>query len=409
MRFFLIFRIVGLLVICFSFTICIPYILSVVYADHADKVFGMTFLITFFIGLLLWIPTRKIKSDIDKREAFMIVALFWIVLGSIGSLPFILYEELNISVTDSFFESFSGLTTTGATTLIFLDLFPKSILFYRQMLQWFGGIGIVVLFLVISPVLGVNGMRLYTAEITGSLKNNKIMPRIHNIAKSLLYVYCLLTVLCALLFWIFGMSLFDAIAHSLSTVSVGGFSTHDASIGYFNNHSINIITLFFLILSSCNYALHFLFLEKRNISTYLYDIEFKIFIFINLFIFVIFFLFLYFNQYDDISLTVVNKMLFQIFFIETTSGFTIENISAYPAYLPILLLFSACIGGCSGSMSGGIKIIRFILLFKQLIREIKRVIHPHALYNINVGNVIFPTKVLDSVWIFFLLISCYFF
>lgn len=409
MCFFLIFRMIGLLIIFFSFTISIPYTLSLFYSDHIDKVFSVTFLITFIIGLLLWLPTRGIKGNIHKREAFMVVVLFWIVCGSIGSLPFILYDKLNISVTDAFFESFSGLTTTGSTTLIFLDLFPKSILFYRQMLQWFGGIGIVVLFLVISPYLGVNGMHLYKAEIIGSLKNSKIVPRVYNMAKSLLYIYCCLTVLCTLLFWIFGMSLFDAVAHSLSTVSMGGFSTHDSSMGYFNNQNINIITSFFLILSSCNYTLHFIFLKNKNVFLYWKDIELKLFIYVNFILFIIFFLFLYYNRCNDFSSIVIDHLLFQIFFIESTVGFTIENFSSWPAYFSILLFFSACIGGCSGSMTGGIKIIRFILLFKQFVREIKRLVHPYALYNISISNVTFSNRLLDSVWIFFLRIFYCFF
>ncbi|CAL4042040.1 potassium transporter TrkG [Buchnera aphidicola] len=401
MRFFLIFKIIGLLIILFSFTIWIPYILSLIYSDHIEKIFSMTFFISFFIGLLLWLPTRKIKSNIHTREGFMIVVLFWIVLGSIGSLPFIFYEKLNISITDAFFESFSGLTTTGSTTLIYLDLFPKSILFYRQMLQWLGGIGIVILFLVISPFLGINGMGLYKVEIASLFKNSKIMPRIHDIAKSLLYIYCFLTILCTLLFWIFGMSFFDAISHSLSTISIGGFSTHDSNIGYFNNQSINIITSLFLILSSCNYTLHFIFFKKRNIFTYWNDIEFKIFFYINFMVFIIFFLVLYLNQNNDFLLKFTNKVLFQIFFTESTAGFSIVNLSTYPSYCSMLLLLSACIGGCSGSMGGGIKVIRFILLYKQFSREIKRIIHPNALYNVNVGNIIFSTKALDTVWAFF--------
>ena len=273
MHFLLIFRIIGLIIILFSLTMLLPYILSFIYFENTDNVFRKTFLIIFTIGCLLWFPNRKIKNTIKKRESFLIVVLLWVILGILGALPFIFYDKLNISFTDAIFESFSGLTTTGATTLTYLDIFPKSILLYRQMLQWFGGIGIVILALVVSPSLGMNAVYLYNTETIGPLKENKILPRVTDIAKSLFLIYVFLTGICAFLFWLFGMSWFDAIAHSFSTVSIGGFSTHDNSIGFFHSESINIITTIFLILSSCNYTLHFLLVSHYSIFVYLKNLE----------------------------------------------------------------------------------------------------------------------------------------
>jgi len=404
MYFLLIFRIIGFIIILFSLTMFFPYILSFIYLENTNKIFIKTFLIIFLIGLCLWFPNRNIKNIIQKREGFLIVVLLWIVLGVLGALPFIFYDKIHLSITDAIFESFSGLTTTGATTLTDLDIFPKSILFYRQMLQWFGGIGVVVLVLVIFPSLGMSGVYLYHTETIGPLKDNKILPRVTNIAKSLFFIYVLLTSICAFLFWLFGMSCFDAISHSFSTVSIGGFSTHDNSIGYFNSESINIITTIFLILSSCNYTLHFLLLSNYSLSVYLKNVELQCFIIIQLMLFIITILLFFFNEFHVMSLITLMHIFIQIIFIETTSGFIIEKFSLWPSFLPILLLVSTIIGGCSGSMGGGSKIIRMLLLFKHISREIKLLVHPNALYKIKIGDMVIPTKTLNTVWGFFLYI-----
>ncbi|MCL6408752.1 potassium transporter, partial [Dickeya dadantii] len=206
------------------------------------------------------------KHELKSREGFLIVVLFWTVLGSVGALPFLFAEHPNLGVTDAFFESFSGLTTTGATTLVGLDSLPKAILFYRQMLQWFGGMGIIVLAVAILPILGVGGMQLYRAEMPGPLKENKMRPRIADTAKTLWLIYLLLTIACAVALWLAGMPVFDAIGHSFSTVSVGGFSTHDASIGYFNSPTINTIIAIFLLIYGCNFGLHFALLSGRSLK-----------------------------------------------------------------------------------------------------------------------------------------------
>ena len=197
-------------------------------------------------------------------------------------MPFLFSERPNLSLTDAFFESFSGLTTTGATTLVGLDSLPKAILFYRQMLQWMGGMGIIVLAVAILPILGVGGMQLYRAEMPGPLKDNKMRPRIAETAKTLWLIYVLLTVACALALWGAGMSVFDAIGHSFSTIAIGGFSTHDASIGYYASPTINTIIAVFLLISGCNYGLHFALLSGRSLKVYGRDPEFRMFIFVQL-------------------------------------------------------------------------------------------------------------------------------
>ncbi|MGK2960459.1 MAG: Trk system potassium transporter TrkH [Candidatus Malihini olakiniferum] len=394
-------RIVGLLVILFSGTMFIPGLVALIYRDGAGRAFTQTFLVVLFIGNALWFPNRKSKNELASREGFLIVVLFWTVLGSVGALPFIFSEHPNLSVTDAFFESFSGLTTTGATTLVRLDSLPKSILFYRQMLQWFGGMGIIVLAVAILPILGVGGMQLYRAEMHGPLKDNKMRPRIAETAKTLWMIYVMLTLACALALWLAGMSLFDAIGHSFSTIAIGGFSTHDASIGYFNSPTINTIIAVFLLISGCNYDLHFAMLSGRSLKVYWRDPEFRIFIFVQMSLVAVCALVLWFYNIYDSGIQTLNQAFFQVVSMATTAGFTTSIFAAWPLFLPILLLCSAFIGGCAGSTGGGLKVIRILLLFLQGHRELKRLVHPNAVYTIKLGRRALPERVLEAVWGFF--------
>ncbi len=247
---------------CFSFTMLVPATVALIYGDGGGRAFLEAFALNFMVGTLLWWLCRDNKNELRSREGFLIVVLFWVVLGLLGAVPFIILENPDLNVAESIFESFSGLTTTGATVITGLDSLPKAILFYRQFLQWLGGMGIIVLAVAIIPLLGIGGMQLYRAEMPGPLKEQKMRPRIAETAKALWLIYLSLTILCAVAFWLAGMTVFDAISHSFSTVSIGGFSTHDASIGYFNNAAISYITVFFLLLSACNFALHFAVIDR---------------------------------------------------------------------------------------------------------------------------------------------------
>ncbi|CPR16020.1 Trk system potassium transporter TrkH [Brenneria goodwinii] len=394
-------RIVGLLVILFSGTMFIPGLVALIYRDGAGRAFTQTFLVALVIGIVLWLPNRKQKHELKSREGFLIVVLFWTVLGSVGALPFLFAEHPNLGLTDAFFESFSGLTTTGATTLVGLDSLPKAILFYRQMLQWFGGMGIIVLAVAILPILGVGGMQLYRAEMPGPLKDNKMRPRIADTAKTLWLIYVLLTIACAVSLWLAGMPVFDAISHSFSTVSVGGFSTHDASIGYFNNPMINTIIAVFLLISGCNFGLHFAVLSGRSIKVYWRDPEFRMFIFVQISLVVVCTVMLWFHNVYASGMQTLNQAFFQVVSMATTAGFTTDSIASWPLFLPVLLLCSAFIGGCAGSTGGGLKVIRILLLFLQGSRELKRLVHPNAVYTIKLGNRALPERILEAVWGFF--------
>jgi len=355
MHFRAITRIVGLLVILFSGTMIIPGLVALIYRDGAGRAFTQTFFVALAIGSMLWWPNRKEKGELKSREGFLIVVLFWTVLGSVGALPFIFAESPNLTITDAFFESFSGLTTTGATTLVGLDSLPHAILFYRQMLQWFGGMGIIVLAVAILPILGVGGMQLYRAEMPGPLKDNKMRPRIAETAKTLWLIYVLLTVACALALWFAGMPAFDAIGHSFATIAIGGFSTHDASVGYFDSPTINTIIAIFLLISGCNYGLHFSLLSGRSLKVYWRDPEFRMFIGVQLTLVAVCTLVLWIHNTYGSALTTINQAFFQVVSMATTAGFTTDSIARWPLFLPVLLLCSAFIGGCAGSTGGGLE------------------------------------------------------
>ncbi len=401
MHFRAITRIVGLLVILFSGTMFIPGLVALFYRDGAGKAFTQTFFVALTIGFFLWFPNRRHKSELKAREGFLIVVLFWTVLGSVGALPFLFSERPNLSVTDAFFESFSGLTTTGATTLVGLDTLPKAILFYRQMLQWLGGMGIIVLAVAILPILGVGGMQLYRAEMPGPLKENKMRPRIAETAKTLWLIYVVLTMACAFCLWGAGMSIFDAICHSFSTIAIGGFSTHDASIGYFDNPVINTIIAIFLLISACNFGLHFGLLSGRSLKVYCHDPEFRTFIFLQFILVILCTFVLWIHNVYQTGLTALNQAFFQVISMATTAGFSTHSIAQWPLFLPMLLLCSSFIGGCAGSTGGGLKVIRILLLYLQGSRELKKLVHPNAVYTIKLGNKVLPDRVLEGVWGFF--------
>ena len=403
MQYRTIIRITGLLMGLFSITMLPPAMVAVFYKDGEGIAFIQAFVVSLLLGFTLWYPNRYHKAELRTREGFLIVVLFWTVLGSIGALPFIFADNPELSWTDSFFESFSALTTTGATVITGLDHLPKAILFYRHLLQWLGGMGIIVLAVAILPILGIGGMQLYRAEIPGPVKDSKMTPRIAETAKVLWFIYLFLTLACAGAYWMAGMSLFDAICHSFSTIAIGGFSTHDASMGYFESPAINMICVVFLLISAINFSLHFAAFSNRgfNLKVYLKDAEFKVLLAVQLLLTLICFLTLYHSGIYDSAEDTLDHSLFQAVSVSTTAGFGTESFHSWPLFLPMLLIFSSFIGGCGGSTAGGIKVIRVILLVLQGSRELKRLVHPRAIFTIKMGNTVLPDRVVDAVWGFF--------
>lgn len=394
-------RVLGLLLAMFSLTMLPPMAVSWFYADGTWQAFGWSFLIVLGSGMLIWLPVRKHVREMRLRDGFTVVALFWIVLGLFGAVPLVLVDRPAMSVTDAVFESMSGLTTTGATVLSGLDTLPRAILYYRQQLQWFGGLGIIVLAVAVLPMLGVGGMQLYRAETPGPVKDNKLTPRITETAKALLKIYVGITVVCAAAYAAAGMSLFDAIGHAFSTVAIGGFSTHDQSIAYFNSPLIELIAVVFMFTAGINFALHFLIWRQKRPSTYLLDPEFQAYVRILGGMTIVVLGYLYVTDHYSTLPELFTKGLFHVVSIGTTTGFTTDNFAAWPGALPVLLLLSSFVGGCAGSTAGGIKVIRWLLMYKQGRREIRRLVHPSAEFAVMLGSKAVSNRVIDAVWGFF--------
>ena len=391
-------RITGTLLTLFSFSFLLPAAVALFFAERTLTTFLSAFAITLISGLVLWLPLRG-KRELRGGDGFLVTALFYLGLGMFGAIPFWLGDALQLSFTDAVFESISGLTTTGATTIVGLDQLPKSLLIYRQMLQWMGGMGIIVLAVAIYPMLGIGGMQLYRTESAGPMKDNKLTPRITETAKALWYLYIGLTAACALAYWYAGMSGFDAIAHSFSTVSIGGFSTHDSSMGYFDSGAVEAVAIIFMTLSGINFALHFLVWRRRNPLHYFQDVEVRVYLFVLALVATIVCAILWWHpgSSDD----ALRDGIFQAVSITTTTGFTTSNFAAWPSVAPILLLFAAFAGGCAGSTAGGIKMIRVLMIYLQGMREVKRLIHPNGVFSIKLGRESVPDRRVDAVWSFF--------
>lgn len=403
MHLFVVQRILGVLLMVFSLTMLPPLAISVWADDGALIGFTDAFIVTLGLGVAFWAPVRNHHQDLRVRDGFLVVVMFWVVLGLTGSLPFMFAESFNMSLTNAVFESVSGLTTTGATVIVGIDELPMSILYYRQQLQWLGGMGIIVLAVAVLPMLGIGGMQLYRAETPGPVKDNKLTPRITETAKALWFIYLGLTVSCMLAYWLAGMKPFDALGHAFSTVAIGGFSTHDESIGFYDSTLIEMIAVVFMLLSGVNFALHFLAFRRRSLKTYFEDSEFRGYIttltIVIILVSVALFLMGVYGTWSES----IARGIFQAVSIGTTTGFTTADYSLWPGFISILLLFTSFIGGCAGSTGGGIKVIRFLLLVKQGLREINRLIHPNAEIPIRVGSKTIPWRIVDAVWGFFAL------
>ena len=383
----------------FSGTLLIPVIVSIIFSDNNLMTFIYSFFIILTIASILYFPNIGINNttDIKAKEGFLIVVSFWIILSFFGSIPFMIDAQLSLNFVDALFESISGWTTTGATILTNIDNLSPSILIYRQMLQWLGGMGIVVLALAVLPMLGVGGMQLYKAESTGPIKDNKISPRIAETAKNLWSIYIGLTLLCATAYYVAGMNLFDAIAHSFSTIAIGGFSTHNLSIAYFNNPLVEIVCMIFMFLSALNFILHFMSLKHKDLGIYLKDSEFKSYIFIIFLFTLIAFMFL--GNSDEIDF---RHLIFQIISFTTTSGFTSTSFNSWPSFIVLMLITMSFIGACAGSTGGGIKVMRITILFKLLKKELLRTIHPTAEITVKINQQTITDELSATIYNFFI-------
>ena len=385
----------SILVMLFSVSFVFPMIVSIIYKDSALSIFIYTFLFVFFLGLIGWFFSRGDDRELGQKDGFIIITFFWLVLSFAGSIPFIIS---GMGFIDSFFESMSGITTTGATILTGLDSLPESILFYRQLLQWMGGMGLIVLAIAVMPLLGIGGGQLYKTEIPGAMNDQKMTPRIKETAQALWAIYLGLTICCALLYFLAGMNPFDAISHSLSTVSIGGFSTHDESIGYFNSSFIEAICIIFMLLSALSFTLHYFAIYKKKPLKYFYDPELRFFLSIMALIFVISLLI---NQFSNNNNGSIKDLLFHSVSIVTTTGFSIGDPSEWHSSIGFLFLVGAFIGACSGSVGGGVKSWRVLIMINYARINLMKMIHPNAVISLKIGSKTVEDEVATSVWGFF--------
>jgi trk system potassium uptake protein len=400
MNFLTVQRILGLLLMLFSMTMLPPAGVALYYHDGHWQPFLDSFGALLVVGTLVWWPARKAVRELRVRDGFLIVSMFWIVLGLAGAVPLLLSDRPDLSITDAVFEAVSGFTTTGATVIVGLDQLPISILYFRQQIQWLGGIGIVVLAVALLPMLGVGGMQLLKAESPRPAKDVRLTPRITETAKALWVIYLTLTVACAACYWMAGMTPFDAIAHSFSTVSTGGHSTHDASLGYFDNVAVEAVASLFMLLGSVNFALHFFVLRYRRVQDYFRDPEFRAFLTLvtGLFLLTVTMLIAHGVYEPEAAL---RTSLFQAISTQTGTGFFTTNYALWPGALPVILLLATFISGSAGSTSGGMKVIRWLLIWKQGQREVQRLIHPSAEIPVRIGSKAVDWRIIDSVWGFF--------
>ncbi len=391
-------RILGLLLMLHSVTMLPPFLVALFYGEPEWWDFLVTFSGLALLGSVIWLPVRRQRTELRTRDGFVVVVMFWTVLGLFGAIPF-MFEHL--SFTEAVFESVSGFTTTGATVISGLDQLPKSILYYRQQLTFIGGIGVVVLAVAILPMLGVGGMSLYRAETPGPMKDSKLTPRIIETARAFSYTYVGLCIACALAFWVAGMSLFDAIGHSFAILATAGFSTHDASFTFFDSPLIEGIACVFMLLGAINFSLHFLAWRGRTLRHYLQDHELRVFLMIAVGLILLFTAVLVWTaKYPD-HVQALRYATFNVISILTTTGFVTADYSSWPLFLPVLLMVIAFMGGCAGSTVGGLKIMRVMLLYKQGMREILRLAHPHGVFPIKVAGKALPSHVVEAIWGFF--------
>jgi trk system potassium uptake protein TrkH len=395
-------HLLGLTLMLFSFAYLPPIGTSVYYNDGTLIEFVESMAISFFSGFVLWVATRRFKRELKPRDGFALVVALWTGMAAVATFP-LMKAIPTLSFTDAYFETVSGLTTTGSTVLSNLDTLPPSINLWRGELVWLGGMGLIVLAVAILPLLGIGGMQIYKAETPGPMKDSKLTPRITETAKGLWLVYAGITLACILAYWAAGMTLLDAVVHAFSTMGLGGFSSHDASYGYFNSPLIELICIVFMLIAGVNFASHFLVFRQLSLKPYWDDPEARWFWLVALGSSLMLALFLMFhNVYPDF-VTAIRFAAFNTISIATSTGFANTDFNLWPIFAPLWMLFLSSFASCSGSTGGGIKMIRALLLFMQSLREFSKLIHPRALLPVKIGNSVVPNQVIYAVLAFFFL------
>ncbi|MFV5215387.1 TrkH family potassium uptake protein [Azonexus caeni] len=391
-------RALGMVIMLFALTLLPPLFLSWAADDGAQNVYDEVFALTLLCGLYLWYRYRNVKREMNVRDGFLMVVLVWTVLPAFAALPLML--QLGISHTDAYFEAMSGLTTTGATVLSGLDQLPLSINLWRHELVWVGGMGLIVLAIAILPLLGIGGRQMFKAETPGPMKDAKMTPRIASTAKGLWVVYVGVTILCVLGYKLAGMDWFDAVCHAFSTMGLGGFSTHDASYGYFNSPAIEAVAIVFMLIAGMNFGTLFVAVSRGSLKPYLSDPEAGWFLGVCLVSVLGIALFLRANEvYPDFA-EALRHSAFNVISIATTTGYASVDFAQWPLFAPLWMLFLCSFATSAGSTGGGIKMARALLLYKQVYREIVRALHPNAVYSVRIGGQVAPSSILFAVLAF---------
>ena len=372
---------IGILLIILGISMLIPFFVQIIY-DEKNSIFLSSASVTSFIGILLILTNMEENKKLDLRQAFLLTTLSWLSIAVFGCLPF-LFSNLNLSFVDSFFESMSGITTTGSTIITNLDNAPKSILIWRAILQWLGGIGVIVMAITILPLLNIGGMQLFRMESSDTAE--KILPKTREVSLIISAIYLVLTFVCAATYWIFGMNFFDSIAHSMTTIATGGFSTYSDSIGHFQNPKIEIVSIIFIILGSLPFIAYLKFL-KGDKKIFFKDVQIKGLIYIFLLSIILIFLYLLFNNKELGLAENIRISTFNVVSILSGTGYVTSDFSLWGKFPLIFFLFLMFIGGCAGSTTCGIKIFRFQILGIFILNQIKKLVYPHAIFSMKYNN-----------------------
>jgi trk system potassium uptake protein TrkH len=395
-------HVLGQLLTIFGLTYVLPIATSLIFRDGTWWDFVLAALINSGAGLLIWAATRRYKRELRSRDGFLLVTLAWVIMSAAATIP-LLIAMPDLSFTDAFFETTSGITTTGATVLTGLERLPPAINLWRHALHWYGGMGIIVLALAILPLLGVGGMQLYKAEAPGPVKDTKLTPRITETAKALWLTYTGITIACIVALKACGMTWFDAICHAFSAMALGGFSTYDASVGRFASPAIELVLVVFMLIAAMNFSRHFIAIRRLTLAPYRTDPEVKaLLVVIGLSTLLVAGVLVLDGRYAG-PLESLRHALFAVASIGTTSGFVSEDYERWPAFIGYWLLYLSCICPNTGSTGGGIKMFRTLLLWRQAGRELRLMVHPQMVEPMRIGGQVIPNRIAYAVLAFIFL------
>ena len=389
-----VFFIIGILLVVLGIFMLVPYGIQLIYNENSSSFFSSS-VITIFIGVLTILANLTKEKQLNLRQAFLFSSLAWISIAFFGSIPFIL-SSLKLSFSEAFFESMSGITTTGSTVILDLDSSPKSILLWRAIMQWLGGIGIIVMATTVLPLLKVGGMQLFKLDASGT---EKILPKTVEISLLIITIYITLTFGCAFVYWIQGMNIFDSIAHSFTTLATGGFSTHNESIGYFKNPGIEFTATIFIILGSIPFIAYLKFI-KGNRRIFFQDVQIKGLLYLLIISILIMFLYLFVNNNEYSFLDNLRISSFNVISILSGTGYVTDDFGLWGEFPLIFFLFLMFVGGCAGSTTCGIKVFRLQILFLFLKNQIKKIIYPNSIFALNYNNQKIEDSFINSVIVF---------